>query len=85
MSSSTESWPAFEVVPVKFYFFRRAHAVEFRDKLRELGIECTFGQTFSGARERWLVTAGWQVLEYGSALYQWLSEAVERWKAKTNG
>lgn len=85
MGSNPETWPsaeasAFEVVPTKFYFFRRPHAAEFRAELRRLGIECTFGQTFSGGRERWMVTADWQVLWHGPVLAHWFQEAAERWK-----
>jgi len=69
-----------EPVPVKFFFYRRQHAMEFLAELRQAGVSnALFGQTFSGGRERWMVTADWQVLEYGAALYRWLSEAKERW------
>ena len=77
----SNEWPAFEVVPVKFYFFRRQHAAEFVAELHRLEIfDAKFGQTFSGGRERWMVTTDWQVLWHGPVLAHWFQEAHERWK-----
>jgi len=70
-----------EPVPVKFYFYRRMHAVEFAAELgyREIsGVQLS--QTFSGGKQTWVVIADWQVLWLGPVLADWFRRAKERWK-----
>jgi hypothetical protein len=84
---SSRIWPAVETVPLKFYFWRRQHAVEFVAELNRLEederrFSATLSQTFSGGRQTWMVVTDWQVLWYGPVLAAWFRTALERWALK---
>jgi len=69
-----------EPVPVRFFFYRRQHAMEFLTELRKLEVfDAEFSQTFSGGKQRWVVVTGWQVLWFGPGLADWFRKAKERW------
>ncbi len=84
MSSSAEAKSPVETVPVKFYFHRRPHAMEFLAELHRLEVlDAKLSQTFNGGKERWVVVTDPETLWYGPGLADWFRRAKERWKPST--